>query len=147
MDWFNTPVSTPDVPVELSVTLVYRDSQGTPLTGIGDTTQLKKDQYAFAQVDTSAGAAVSVQFYRVTTVTTTTAYELRQEEGGWYLVQTLTRTDVAGNPVEEPVVTKTAASADTALPKDTTLTETQGVWVDVAVPGGRAVPCGAKRRL
>ena len=133
VDWFNTPVSTPDVPVELSVTLVYRDSQGTPLTGIGDTTQLKKDQYAFAQVDTSAGAAVSVQFYRVTTVTTTTAYELRQEEGGWYLVQTLTRTDVAGNPVEEPVVTKTAASADTALPKDTTLTETQGVWVDVAV--------------
>lgn len=76
---------------------------------------------------------MSVQFYRVTTVTTTTAYELRQEEGGWYLVQTLTRTDVAGNPVEEPVVTKTAASADTALPKDTTLTETQGVWVDVAV--------------
>jgi len=131
VDWFNTTVSEPDAPISLDVDLLYRDSSGEALN-LSDTAQLKAGQFAYLEVDTDPGAEISVQFYQVETETITTTYELvKESDDSWTLVKTETTTDEYGNPVGEPVVTRTPnVPADTPT-TGSVQTQTKGNWVNV----------------
>ena len=131
VDWFNNPVTEADNPVPLDVSMLYRDADGQALAGIGDSDQLRRNQYAHAQIATDADAAVTVQYYSAHTVSTTTSYALEQTDGAYELVKTVTNYDSIGQQLGEPTVTRSAATADTPVPKASTLTSTKGEWMDV----------------
>ena len=151
VDWFNQSASNPDDPLTMSRKWVYEGSDRI----IGDTDQLQKGETAFLTVttnlDDSAPLTVTktLFYYAVSTVTTTTAYELKEipvegsEETQWVIVKTVTRTDEDGTLLEEkdekgnlipnPQITRESAQngENTEPPEGSRVLQTRGEWQKV----------------
>ncbi len=132
VDWFNSTVTNGDVPLILDKTWVYLNAQNQPIT-VADDAMLKAGEFAYVDAATMLGgenvaAAVKLEYYHITQTTVTTTYELIQVADGWYLQKTVTTTDVDGNPVGEPQVSRTPATETTPVPAGSTTIQTRGVW-------------------
>lgn len=136
VDWFSTPATTQASSLPLEVSVDYVDADGQPLKNVGPNPQLAVGQYALIRVDTDSDAEVGVWYYSIAATSIHTEYRLSQEADGWFLIRTVTTTDEVGNVVGEPEITKTPATADTAVPNSSTRQQNTGRWLEIPVHEG-----------